>query len=68
MSIGSGTAPPVLLDSLPEPVLVGPLVALEDGFGRLPATEFTEHLEGQVHEVGGELHYINPRLSSVVYQ
>ena len=68
MSIGSGTAPSVLLDGLPEPILVGPLVALEDCFGRLPATEFAEHLEWQVHEVGGELHYLDPRVSIVVYQ
>ena len=47
---GSGTVPPVLLDGLPEPILVGPLVALEDGFDRFPTTEPAEHLEWQVHE------------------
>ena len=42
-------------ERLPQLCLVGALVTLKHRLGRLPATKLAEHLEGLVHEVGGEL-------------
>ena len=52
---GSRTGPPAVTEGLSEPILVGPLVALEHRLGRLPAAEVAEHLERLIHEVRGEL-------------
>ena len=53
--LGSEAGDPALLEGLPELSLIGPLVALEHRLDRLPATEFAEHLERLVHQVGSEL-------------
>ena len=52
---GSHTGPVAFVQSFPEPVPVGPLVALEHRLGRLPATQLAEHLERLIHQVRGEL-------------
>ena len=52
-NLRSGERPGAVLQCLPEPSLVGPLVALEHGLGRLPAAELAEHLQRLIHQVRG---------------
>ena len=53
--VGGNGDPPAVFEALSELVLVGPLIALEDGLGRLPAAQLAEHLEWLVYEVRSEL-------------
>ena len=47
----SGERSGAVLQCLPEPRLVGPVVALAHGPDRLPAAELAEHLERMIHRV-----------------
>lgn len=46
---------PAVFEGRTELFLVGLPVTLQHRLGCLPTTEFAEHLEWLVHEVGGEL-------------